>query len=173
MTKFCLYTTLLILCLYTICIQSYAFCIQSTKDVNNALKDNTFLTQRADNTHIGVKTYKLTYNADNILLCRVTAANFRSTKTCEGKNLRKLAKQYGLVCAVEQNTLPLYTPIYIPEVNHTYTIVDYIPKRSTNKHNRRADKKGIDIDTCIDRYVDVPTRELKHYDLGYTEIIIK
>lgn len=105
-----------------------------------------------------------------VYVTRVTAANFRSIVNCEGKNLRKLSRIYGNICAVEQGTIRLYSRVYIPEINQTYTVIDYIPRSSTRKHERRAARRGIDLELCIDRYKDVPKRELKHYDLGITEV---
>ena len=101
---------------------------------------------------------------------RITAANYRSRINCQGKNLRKLAARYGNICAVEQGTIPLYSKVYIPAVNKTYTAVDYMPRESTNKHRRRANKRGITIELCLDRYKDVPTKKLKHYDLDITKV---
>lgn len=101
---------------------------------------------------------------------RITAANYRSRINCQGKNLRKLAARYGNICAVEQGTIPLYSKVYIPAINKTYTAVDYMPRKSTNKHRRRANKRGITIELCLDRYKDVPTKKLKHYDLDITEV---
>ena len=103
-------------------------------------------------------------------IARITSANFRSKINCKGKSLHKLQKKYGNICAGEQGTLALYTKIYIPKIKKTYTIIDFMPKSSTNKHKKRALKKGIALDLCIDRYLDIPTKQLRKYDLDITNI---
>lgn len=117
-----------------------------------------------------VKVQSRLHQSKVVYITRVTAANFRSRINCEGKSLWKLAKAYGNICAVEQKTLLLYTPVYIAGVR--YMIVDVMHKPSVKKHYRRASKRGISLDLCLDLYLPVPTRQLHKYDLGITEITV-
>lgn len=157
MTKYLLLSVLLIICVYTIMIQSYTFCIQAETNCN---KDSVVagLTPKLQQTSY-TRAYKKLY-------VRATAYNSRSKVNHKGKKLVN-----GGV-AVPSGTLTDGTQIYIPALGKTLKVDDRMSRKSVNKHKRIAKRKGKDIDLVIDIRHSVPTKQLRSKDLGYCEVWI-
>ncbi len=97
------------------------------------------------------------------MVCRVTNANLRSKVNYQGKSLRGLLAKYGKICAVDHKKIPLWSKLTINGV--TYTAVDKMARKSVRKHKARYK-----VESCVDIYRDIPTKQLRKHDMGVKRV---
>lgn len=147
--KYLLLSVLLILCLLLGSVYTYDKVYVDTPVI---VRGNT-------------KNCMLPYNMGKTIVCRVTNANLRSKVNYQGVSLRSLIKKFGKICAVDHKKIPLWSKVTINGVE--YTAVDKMSRKSVRKHKARYK-----VESCVDIYRDIPTKQLRKHDMGIKKVVV-